>query len=398
MLLIQLYELAFVRHGLSAYRLHALTFKCFKRGSALALLCFGARTHLDAQIQLALLSNNLFPGFSHLLTSICDCALVSLTAARKNETVRRAVLRALEASAWPDLLAQSLDIQQLLLLTAAARLLGSGSEGPYMQLLGQETSRVLAEVPLKYLASGLGRIANLRLPEFKTDITLLKFWVGRLAQAARHTPEEALAVVVPLTQLGFRPGAGAAGLVLQPLLAAASDTDAAMAAAANALSTAYSSDSGSSSAALTISMSSASVLSLTKMLSAASLRPDDAGAKQLLKAHISIMRHFSVAQQLQLCRDVLNLQLLTTASAPTAASSKRTGSASDATGSLRAWLLPGAGAWLAAWLKQLVERDGAQMGVAQVRSARACHHCPNLNPARNTQIQVCSVHALVLVS
>lgn len=247
-----------------------------------------------------------------------------------------------------------------------------------MQLLGQETSRVLAEVPLKYLASGLGRIVSLRLPEFRTDFTLLKFWVGRLAQAARQTPEDALAVVVPLTQLGFRPGAGAAGLVLQPLLAAASDTAAAMAAAAAALSSVYGSDSDSTSAAQTISMSPASMLSLTKVLAVASLRPDDAATKQLLRAHISFMRHFSVAQLLQLCRDVVSLELLVTAGPPTV-SSKRAGSVSDAAGSPRAWLLPGAGAWLAAWLKQLVERDGAQVGLAQVR-----HSCWDANDGLST--------------
>jgi hypothetical protein len=302
---------------------------------------------------------------STCLLTLPPCACPSLlSTARKNESVRRAVLRALEASAWPDLLAQSFDIQQLLLLTAAARLLDSNSEGPYMQLLGQETSRVLAEAPLTSLATGLGRIANLRLPEFRTDVTLLKFWVGRLAQAARSSPEDALAVVVALTQLGFRPGAGAAGLVLQPLLGAAAVSGAAAAAAARARRN--SSDSESSSVLLTCSMSPASVLSLTRVLAAASLTPDADNAKQLLAAHTSLMRNFSVAQLLQLCRGVLCLELLTTAVPPTPSASL-TASSREASATPRPWLLPGADAWMVAWLRQMLKRDDAQRDTAQVR-------------------------------
>lgn len=301
----------------------------------------------------------------HTLLTPARC---SLPAARKNESVRRAVLRALEASAWPDLLAQALDVQQLLLLTAAARLLGSGSEGPYMQLLGQETSRVLAEVPLRLLASGLGRIANLRLPEFKTDVTLLKFWVGRLAQAARQGPEDALAVVVALTQLGFRPGAGAAGLVLQPLLASATDAAAATPGAADVPRTGHSSNTDSSSLPQASSMSPACVLSLTRVLAAASLSPDADSAKQLLQAHASLMRSFSVTQLLQLCRDVLCLELLTTTVPPTA-SAKPAASMREASSTPRPWLLPGADAWMVAWLRQLLLRDDAQRDTAQVRAA-----------------------------
>lgn len=283
------------------------------------------------------------------------------------------MLRALEASAWPDLLAQSLDIQQLLLLTAAAWLLGSGTEGPYMQLLGQETSRVLADVPLKFLASGLGRMSSLRLPDlFNTNVVLLKFWVGRLAQAARQRPEEALAVVVPLTQLGFRPGAGAAGLVLQPLLAAAAGFTPGIAeSTGGTASFAGSSDSDSSRARLAGSLSPASVLSLTRVLATTSLRPATDSTKQLLQAHINVMRHLSVPQLLQICRDVLALDLLTTATPPTAAAegAQHAASASDANQHGRCWLLPGAGAWVVAWLKQLLERDATtQVDVAQVRS------------------------------
>lgn len=286
-------------------------------------------------------------------------------AARKNESVRRAVLRALEASAWPDLLAQSFDIQQLLLLTAAARLLESNPEGPYMQLLGQETSRVLAEAPLTSLATGLGRIANLRLPEFKTDVTLLKFWVGRLAQAARSSPEDALALVVALTQLGFRPGAGAAGLVLQPLLAAAAATGAAAAAAAvSARRNSSDSDSERSSVLLTCSMSPASVLSLTRVLAAASLSLDADNAKPLLAAHTSLMRNFSIAQLPQLCRDVLSLELLTTAVPPTP-SANPAASSREASSTPRPWLLPGADTWMVAWLRQMLKRDDTQRDSAQ---------------------------------
>lgn len=303
---------------------------------------------------------------ARLLHTLLPPACCCLPAARKNESVRRAVLRALEASAWPDLLAQGLDVQQLLLLTAAARLLGSGSEGPYMQLLGQETSRVLAEAPLKFLASGLARIANLRLPEFRTDVTLLKFWVGRLAQAARQGPEDALAVVVALTQLGFRPGAGAAGLVLQPLLAAAANA----APATDTPRTGRSSDTDSSSVPRASSMSPACVLSLTRVLAAASLSPDADSAKQLLQAHTSLMHSFSVAQLLQLCRDVLCLELLTTAVPPTA-SAKPAASMREASSTPRPWLLPSADAWMVAWLRQLLLRDDAQRDTSQVRTGGA---------------------------
>jgi hypothetical protein len=322
-----------------------------------------------------------FFGHSQLYRSLhsscwcLSCYLLS-PAAHKNDTVRRAVLRALEAAAWTDLLAQSLDIQQLLLLTSAARSLGALPDGPYLQLLQQETSRVLAEVPLRFLASGLGRVAQLRLPEFKSEVSLLKFWVGRLAQAARETPEDALAVLVPLSQLGFRPGAGAAGLVLQPLLGAA-------AAAADEYAPVSSSEGDPTAAAA--ALSPASVVALTKVLAAMSLRPDPGSAQQLLQAHVGLMRHFSVAQLLQLGRDVMGLDLLTVSTPPTAASAARRDVSSSGKGVAAAarpeasssgssgsevqgrWLLPGAGAWVLAWQKQLLKRDASQMDFAQVR-------------------------------
>lgn len=320
-----------------------------------------------------------FVGYSITHVAVA-CFIACSPAAHNNDTVQRAVLRALEAAAWTDLLAQSLDIQQLLLLTSAARSLGALPDGPYLQLSQQETSRVLAEVPLRFLASGLGRVAQLRLPEFKSEVSLLKFWVGRLAQAARDSPEDALAVLVPLSQLGFRPGAGAAGLVLQPLLGAA-------AAAADAYAPVRSSDGEPSETAAALSPTS--VVALTKVLAAMSLRPEPGSAQQLLQAHVGLMRHFSVAQLLQLGRDVMGLDLLTVATPPTAASAARrdtssNGSsgagvtaaarpeASSSSGSSDSevqgrWLLPGAGAWVLAWQKQLLKRDAAQMDVAQVR-------------------------------
>jgi hypothetical protein len=300
------------------------------------------------------------------------------------------VLRVTEAAAWPDLLAQTLDVQQLLLLTAACQALGSGSQGPYMQMLGQETSRVLADAPLRFLASGLGRVANLRLPSFKMDMVLLKFWVGRLAEAAQQQPEDALAVVVALSQLGFRPGAGAAGLVLQPLLAAAAAAGPAAAAAGygaagrdpaqssddEATTTTSSSSSSSSSSRgqqgfKNARLSPASVLLLTGVLADMGLNPDPASTQQLLLAQEACMRRYSVPQLLQLGRDVLTLELFTTAVPPTPAAAARHASSSSRgreglSGPSRPWLLPGAGAWLSGWLTELQQRDIAQMDVAQV--------------------------------
>jgi hypothetical protein len=304
-------------------------------------------------------------------------------AARKHETVRRAVLRVMEAAAWPDLLAQTLDIQQLLLLTAACQALGSGSRGPYMQMVGQETSRVLADTPLRFLASGLGRVANLRLPSFKMDMVLLKFWVGRLAQAAQQQPEDVLAVVVALSQLGFRPGAGAAGLVLQPLL----DAAAAGAEAAGPRSAQGSDDDDVASSSSSsrgwpapTRLSPGSVLALTRVLADMGLNPDAASTQQLLQAQEACMGRYSVAQLLQLGRDVLSLELLTTAVPPTPAAAARQAAGSSSRGReglsspTRPWLLPGAGAWLTDWLTELQQRDIAQMDAAQVGCCWGSQH------------------------
>lgn len=311
------------------------------------------------------------------------------TAARKNQTVQRAVLRALEAAAWPDLLAQSMDLQQLLLLTAAASALDARSDGPYMQLLQQEVSRLLADAPLKLIAADLGRLVALQQPLFRPDVCLLKFWVGRLAQAARQTPEDALAVAVPLAALGFRPAAGAAALVLAPLLAAASESAAVLAGATPAAPNSSSGGASSSAAAANHSsrqprLTPVGVLTLTRVLADMGLNPDTASAKLLLRAHVTLMSRYSVPQLLQLGRNVLSLGLLTTtAPSPSSRGSSSAASATSAAGvataahpaqqdeaggsaSSRCWLLQGAGRWLYVWLRNLTGRNVTQFTAAQV--------------------------------
>lgn len=292
--------------------------------------------------------------------------------------MRRAVLRALEAAAWPDLLAQALDIQALLLLTAASRGLGSPPDSPYSQLLQQETSRVLADAPLTSLAAALGRVAALQLPRFSLNFTVLRFWVGRLAQAARQSPEAALAVLVPLTQLGFKPAGGAAALVLQPLLDAAA-TAGWMYSSNGAASGEFSSaDINSSSTSSTACLRPAGVLALTRVLADMGLNPDAANAQQLLKAHVGLMKHYSVGQLLQLSRCVMRLELLTTSVQKPSTAAMAQGVSDDASSSsgissetearqAGCWLAPAAGAWVEAWLKQLIKRGTAQMDTAQVK-------------------------------
>lgn len=298
--------------------------------------------------------------------------MLSPPAAKKNETVRRAVLRALEAAAWPDLLTQAVDIQALLLLTAASRGLGSPLDSPYSQLLQQEASRVLADVPLTTLAAALGRIAALRLPRFSLNFTVLRFWVGRLAQAARQSPEDALAVLVPLTQLGFKPAGGAAALVLQPLLDAAAAAAGGMYSSNGAASGEFSSVDNTSSS--TACLHPAGVLALTRVLADMGLNPDAANAQQLLNAHVGLMKHYSVGQLLQLSRCVMRLELLTTTVRKPSAAARAQGRGDDTSSSSEAearqagcWLAPAAGAWVDAWLKQLMKRGTAQMDTAQVK-------------------------------
>lgn len=320
---------------------------------------------------------------------------LSVPAAKQNDIVRRAVLRALEAAAWPDLLAQAMDLQQLLLLTAASRALGATPDCPYMQLLSQETSRLLAAAPLLLLAAALGRVAALRLPElYRPDVVLLKFWVGRLTQAAQQRPQEALAVVVPLTQMGFRPAAGAAALVLNPLLsAAAGATHQSSSTTSSATSSSDDSSSTSSSARgepplPAVLLSPASVLELTAVLAEAGLLPNTASTQQLLAAHTSVMKHCSVQQLLQLARDAFRLELLTAGSPYAAAgavvapgpagagvycSSSSSTAAREAAAAQKSWWVPAAGAWVDTWLKQLLKRDTAQMNAAQVRSWLCAH-------------------------
>jgi hypothetical protein len=297
--------------------------------------------------------------------------------------VRLGVLRALEATAWTDLTARTLDAQQLLLLLAASRGLGAPQDGPYATALAREATRVLDAQPLPKTAALLGRVAALNLPWLGRgpgwSLLLLRFWVARLAREAPANPEAVLAVLQPLVQLGFRPAGGAAALVLAPLLAAADNGSG----AAERLPQRQSSSSGGGSdggadaiadtdttpaaADAAAALGPDSVMALTQVLADMGLRPHGSAAQQLLAAHVACVPRYSVRQLLLLARSVLSLGLLTDVSRDAVGRGAATGQQQQQQGASRVRLAPGAGAWVRAWLTELAAwRDITSLEVSQV--------------------------------
>jgi hypothetical protein len=307
-------------------------------------------------------------------------------AADKAPMAVRGVLRALEACAWPEVLAGSLDGQQLLLLLRAAQGLGARLDGPYMQTLAQTAVQTLTALPGRELAAVLGKTAAASPPGFASSwqLVLLRVWVGRVQQLQ---PEEAVACFVPLVKLGFRPAPGAAALVLRPAVAAA----AAASGASDSSSSSSSSSSFKTDGQTPIQqqqqqqqLSPTGLLLLTRALADLGLRPETCLAKELLAAHVTHMRSYNVTQLLQLGRASLQLGLL--GGPPnglgvwdqqqqqqhgSSSSSRDENEEADQEVVTKLW--QGIGFWVRAWLAQLQFRGVKQMSSSQVR--RLAYFC-----------------------
>jgi hypothetical protein len=299
-------------------------------------------------------------------------------AADKAPMAARGVLRALEACAWPEVLAGSLDGQQLLLLLRAVQGLGARLDGPYMQTLAQTAVQTLTALPGRELAAVLGKTAAASPPGFSSSwqLVLLRVWVGRVQQLQ---PEEAVACFVPLVKLGFRPAPGAAALVLRPAVAAA-----AAAAAGDISSSSGSKADGEAPSQQQQQLSPTGLLLLTRALADLGLRPEPCLAKELLAAHVTHMRSYNVTQLLQLGRSSLQLGLLGGPSNGLGvwdqrqqqhggSSSRDEGMGSDqedVTNVTNVW--QGVGFWVRAWLAQLQFRGVKQMSSSQVRRRASC--------------------------
>jgi hypothetical protein len=250
-----------------------------------------------------------------------------------------------------------------------------------MQTLAQTAVQTLSALPGRELAAVLGKTAAASPPGFASawQLVLLRVWVGRVQQLQ---PEEAVAVLIPLVKLGFKPAPGAAALVLRPAVAAA-------AAAGLDDSSSSSSSEGDNSAGQQPSkpppqqqqqLSPTGLLLLTRALADLGLRPEPCLAKELLAAHVTHMRSYNVMQLLQLGRAALQLGLLggppnglgvwdqqqQQQHGGSSSSSRDEGEVEDQEVVTNLW--QGVGFWVRAWLAQLQFRGVKQMTSSQVRA------------------------------
>jgi hypothetical protein len=234
-------------------------------------------------------------------------------AADKAPAATAAVLRALQAAAWPDLCSNSLDGQQLLLLLRAAKSLGATDNCQYVTFAVKVTADKLLSLPGDELASVLGRTAAAHIPRFGVglEMLLLRLWVGRVQQLSLLKPEHAVTCIVALVELGFKPAPGAAALVVQPLLRSAAAGAAAGAAAAAASSSSSSRCKEQEQQQQGQCLSGKGLLLLVRALADLNLRPSCLSHQHLLLTTLAaVTPSYNVSQLLLLGQCLVRLALL----------------------------------------------------------------------------------------